>query len=320
MQLTAAQLATAEPMQWLKDGERDQGYARFQVSGALGFYEDHWFARPEVGISEYVALTQVQADGAEVAIKREEGAEESGPAVCSRLVLQIVYRDGRARTERLPCQRLVTADGEGQNVSISYAKIFVLRPEIVRFRVVFQDQLVREFVRPEPITIEALALTAAPRRIAVRVRGALTIPTHARLYQEADGQLESMPVYIRTLGEMSIHDGYPCWKLMPDRDRGVEGTYVLEIYDWFRAWRFRYTFRAAASQHSGGGDLVRITLKRAYADGTITVERDRLSLLSRLATSVPPPRFHTSRLECQLARCLADLNRIRNDALLEIDD
>jgi hypothetical protein len=42
--------------------------------------------------------------------------------------------------------------------------------------------------------------------------------------------------------------------------------------------------------------------------------------LSRLATSVPPPRFHTSRLECQLARCLADLDRIRNDALLEIDD
>jgi hypothetical protein len=89
--------------------------------------------------------------------------------------------------------------------------------------------------------------------------------------------------------------------LMPDRDRRVEGTYVLEIYDC-------------------AGDLVRITLKRAYADGTVAVEMDRLSLLCRLATSVPPPRFHTSRLECQLARCFADLDRIRNDALLEIDD
>ena len=39
--------------------------------------------------------------------------------------------------------------------------------------------------------------------------------------------------------------------------------------------------------------LVRITLKRAYADGTVAVDMDPLSLLCRLATSVPPPRFHT---------------------------
>jgi len=39
--------------------------------------------------------------------------------------------------------------------------------------------------------------------------------------------------------------------------------------------------------------LVRITLKKAYADGTIAVDMDPLSLLCRLATSVPPPRRHT---------------------------
>jgi hypothetical protein len=39
--------------------------------------------------------------------------------------------------------------------------------------------------------------------------------------------------------------------------------------------------------------LVHITLKRAYADGTVAVHIDPLSLLCRLATSVPPPRFHT---------------------------
>src|SRR3954467_8735793 len=39
--------------------------------------------------------------------------------------------------------------------------------------------------------------------------------------------------------------------------------------------------------------LVRIALKRAYADGTVAVDMDPLSLLCRLATSVPPPRFHT---------------------------
>jgi len=38
---------------------------------------------------------------------------------------------------------------------------------------------------------------------------------------------------------------------------------------------------------------VRIVLKKAYADGTRAVDMDPLSLLCRLATSVPPPRLHT---------------------------
>ena len=37
--------------------------------------------------------------------------------------------------------------------------------------------------------------------------------------------------------------------------------------------------------------LVAITLKRAYADGTVAVVMDPLSLLCRLAMSVPPPGF-----------------------------
>ena len=40
---------------------------------------------------------------------------------------------------------------------------------------------------------------------------------------------------------------------------------------------------------------MRITLKKPYTDGTVAVDMDPLSLLSRLATSVPPPRFHTVR-------------------------
>jgi hypothetical protein len=47
--------------------------------------------------------------------------------------------------------------------------------------------------------------------------------------------------------------------------------------------------------------LVRIALKRAYADGTVAVEMDPLSLLCRLATSVPPPRFHTVKYSGVLA-------------------
>jgi hypothetical protein len=47
--------------------------------------------------------------------------------------------------------------------------------------------------------------------------------------------------------------------------------------------------------------LVRITLKKAYGDGTLAVDLDPLSLLCRLATSVPPPRFHTVRYAGVLA-------------------
>jgi hypothetical protein len=47
--------------------------------------------------------------------------------------------------------------------------------------------------------------------------------------------------------------------------------------------------------------LVRIALKRAYIDGTVAVEMDPLSLLCRLATSVPPPRFHTVKYSGVLA-------------------
>ena len=41
--------------------------------------------------------------------------------------------------------------------------------------------------------------------------------------------------------------------------------------------------------------LVRITLKRPFADGTTAVDLDPLSLLFRLCAAVPPPRFNTIR-------------------------
>ncbi|MEO8902971.1 MAG: transposase [Polyangiaceae bacterium] len=47
--------------------------------------------------------------------------------------------------------------------------------------------------------------------------------------------------------------------------------------------------------------LVRITLKRAFSDGTFAIDLDPLSPLCRLAATVPPPRFHTVRYSVVLA-------------------
>ncbi len=56
--------------------------------------------------------------------------------------------------------------------------------------------------------------------------------------------------------------------------------------------------------------LVRIALKRAYADGTVAVDMDPLSLLCRLAASVPPPRFDTVKYAGVLAPASAWRARI----------
>jgi hypothetical protein len=50
----------------------------------------------------------------------------------------------------------------------------------------------------------------------------------------------------------------------------------------------------------GPDGLVRIGLKKAFSDGTVAVDLDPLSLLSRLCASVPPPRFHTVRRRLEL--------------------
>lgn len=50
---------------------------------------------------------------------------------------------------------------------------------------------------------------------------------------------------------------------------------------------------------------MRITLKKAYSNGTLAVDMDRLSLLCRLATSVPPPWFHNVRCAGVLASASA---------------
>ena len=66
----------------------------------------------------------------------------------------------------------------------------------------------------------------------------------------------------------------------------------------------RYVLRPPVAQErveQRPDGLVRITLKKAHRDGTVAVDMDPLSLLCRLATSVPPPRFHTVKYSGVLA-------------------
>ena len=62
--------------------------------------------------------------------------------------------------------------------------------------------------------------------------------------------------------------------------------------------RVRYVLRPPLAQDRVrllDDGMVRIVLKRPFSDGTTAVDMDPLSLLCRLATSVPGPGFHTVR-------------------------
>jgi hypothetical protein len=73
----------------------------------------------------------------------------------------------------------------------------------------------------------------------------------------------------------------------------------------------RYVLRPAVAQErvmQGSDGLVRISLKNPLSDGTVAVDLDPLSLLCRMAVSVPPPRFHTVRY----AGVLAPASKLRS--------
>ena len=66
----------------------------------------------------------------------------------------------------------------------------------------------------------------------------------------------------------------------------------------------KYVLRPPIAQERvthGPEGLVRITLEKPFADGTVAVDMDPLSLLCRLAASVPAPRFNTVRYAGVLA-------------------
>jgi hypothetical protein len=71
----------------------------------------------------------------------------------------------------------------------------------------------------------------------------------------------------------------------PERTQSTKWTESVEDYGGKRSERITH----------GPDSPVRIAVNRPFADGTVAVDLDPLSLLSRLAASVPPPRLHTVR-------------------------
>jgi hypothetical protein len=70
-----------------------------------------------------------------------------------------------------------------------------------------------------------------------------------------------------------------------------------------------------------GDGLVAIQLKKPFRDGTVSVEMDPLSLVSRLAASVHPPRFHAVRYGGVLvASYETDNNGTAESLLLDVMD
>ena len=73
-----------------------------------------------------------------------------------------------------------------------------------------------------------------------------------------------------------------------------------------------------ASEHllPGPDGLVRIALKKPFSDGTVAIDLDPLSLLCRLAATVPAPGFHTVRY----AGVIASASKWRSPRLAESPD
>ena len=95
-------------------------------------------------------------------------------------------------------------------------------------------------------------------------------------------------------------DGFTLHAATRAGGRGEQGREAL----------LKYILRPAVAQERvrrGPDGLVRIALKKAFSDGTVAVDLDPLSLLSRLAASVPPPRLHTVRY----AGVLASASKLR---------
>jgi hypothetical protein len=109
------------------------------------------------------------------------------------------------------------------------------------------------------------------------------------------------PITLRQRGEVRVTGAL----LASDGGFTLHAATVAAAHDETgREALVRYVLRPPLAQERltrASDDLVRLTLKRPFSDGTFAIELDPLSLLCRLVATIPPPRFHTVRYSGVLA-------------------
>jgi hypothetical protein len=141
-------------------------------------------------------------------------------------------------------------------------------------------------------------------QLALRCNDALTEsePVLARLAQTAVGtQPPAGPELRRRIAEVSLprRPGFTVSGALCVAEQGFSlhaATHVGAHDDRARARLVRYVLRPPLASERLSllpNELVRLDLKKPFADGTVAVEMDPLSLLWRLCAAVPPPRRHT---------------------------
>ena len=173
----------------------------------------------------------------------------------------------------------------------------VIRVRILRY-------LVKAGVIDNACELTVLEDALAEREPALAQLAAAAVSGHApagpELRQREPVALRG-PVGVQIMGPLSVTAmGFSLHAATTARGDDAEGREAL----------CKYILRPAIAQERLqllDTGLVRIQLKRPFRDGTVAIDLDPLSLLCRLAASVPPPRFHT----LKYAGVLASAHKLR---------
>lgn len=139
-------------------------------------------------------------------------------------------------------------------------------------------------------------------QLALRCDDAESEPALARLAQTAVGtQPPAGPELRRRIAHVALpgRSGFTVAGALCVAEQGFSlhaATHVGAHDDRARARLVRYVLRPPLASERLSllpNELVRLDLKKPFADGTVAIEMDPLSLLWRLCASVPPPRRHT---------------------------
>jgi hypothetical protein len=254
------------------DGELSGAVCRGFVDSVLGFYRRRLGAH---GI-------RAGKGGAVTAVQRVSSDLRLNPHFHT-LALDGVFAEdeegGELSFHALPC---LTNDDVADLLQIARTRILAL---LRRKRVITDDA----------VTADAALGESEPALAELAVASTLgSVPAGPALRRREPVRLRDDRGLEVTKGLCAVEGGFSLHAATTASASDVAGKEAL----------CRYILRppiAAERVQLVEGDLVRLVLKRPFSDGTFAIDLDPLSLLCRLATAVPPPRFNTVRYAGVLA-------------------